>query len=103
MNRARKFITMKMKKRIELRDAKNKVKNKIKARKLLSEQVLAQLRAQFEQQGLMVEEGQEEGNKIETGGDAEDDEGGEPIISAKSPSADTGNQAVETEKRKMPE
>ena len=90
-----------MKKRMELRDSKNSKKNKIRARKLLSEQVLAQLRAQFEQQGLMEQEGQEDVNKIETGGDAEDDEGGEPIISAKSPSADTGNQAADSEKRQM--
>ena len=49
----------------------------------------------------MEQEGQEDNNKIETGGDAEDDEGGEPIISAKSPSADTGNQAADSEKRQM--
>ena len=40
-------------------------------------------------------------NKIETGGDAEDDEGAEPIISANRPSADTGNQAADSEKRHM--
>ena len=102
MNRARKFITMKMKKRMELRDSKNSKKNKIRARKLLSEQVLAQLRAQFEQQGLMNQEDQVNVNKIETGGDAEEDEGSEtPIVSAKSGAADTGNQAADSEKRQM--
>lgn len=47
MNRARKFITMKMRKRMEMRLTKKDKKDKIKARKRLSEQVLAQLRARF--------------------------------------------------------
>ena len=41
MNRARKFITMRMKKRMELRMTKNAKKEKMKARKLLSEQVIS--------------------------------------------------------------
>ena len=41
MNRARKFITMRMKKRMELRMTKNANKERIKARKLLSEQVIS--------------------------------------------------------------
>ena len=60
MNRARKFVTMKMKKRSELRTTKTGIKDKKKMRKLLSDQILSQLRAQFEQQG-MVEDGEAEG------------------------------------------
>ena len=50
MNRARKFVTMKMKKRMELRMTKKGKKDRLKARKLLSEQVMQQLRARLEQQ-----------------------------------------------------
>ncbi len=49
MNKARKFITMKMKKRMELRMTKKGKKDRLKARKMLSEQVIAQLRAKLEQ------------------------------------------------------
>ena len=40
MNRARKFITMRMKKRMELRMTKKGKKDRIQARKLLSEQLM---------------------------------------------------------------
>ena len=60
MNRARKFITMKMKKRMELRATKKGKKDHLKARKLLSERVIEQLRAQFAQQGLIKADGQVE-------------------------------------------
>jgi uncharacterized protein (DUF2344 family) len=49
MNRARKFITLKMKKRMELRTTKKTIKDKVKMRKLLSEKIMDQLRAQFAQ------------------------------------------------------
>jgi uncharacterized protein (DUF2344 family) len=49
MNRARKFITLKMKKRMELRTTKKTIKDKVKMRKLLSEKIMDQLRAQFTQ------------------------------------------------------
>ena len=48
MNRARKFVTLRMKRRKELSMSKQGKKNLIKQRKLLSEQVMAQLRQRFE-------------------------------------------------------
>lgn len=45
MNKARKFVTMRMRRRIELRTSKNEKKDKVKARKAMSEQLLKQLRA----------------------------------------------------------
>ena len=45
MNRARKFVTMKMKRRAEMRVAKGSLKDRIRAKKLLSEKVMNQLRA----------------------------------------------------------
>ena len=44
MNRARKFVTLRMKRRKELSMSKQGKKNLLKQRKLLSEQVMAQLR-----------------------------------------------------------
>ena len=49
MNRARKFITMKMRKRAELRATKKTKKDRMNARKLLSEQLMKQLRARIQQ------------------------------------------------------
>lgn len=40
MNRARKFVTMKMKKRAEMRVAKGSLKDRIRAKKVLSEKVM---------------------------------------------------------------
>ena len=51
MNRARKFVTLKMKKRMELRATKKTIKDKIQMRKMLSEKIMGQLRAQFAAQG----------------------------------------------------
>lgn len=48
MNRARKFITMRMKKRMELRMTKKGKKDRVQARKLLSEQLMQQLRARLQ-------------------------------------------------------
>jgi len=50
MNRARKFITMKMKRRMELSKTKKSKKERMKARKLLSDSLMKQLRARMEQQ-----------------------------------------------------
>ena len=44
MNRARKFVTLRMKRRAELRMTKQGKKNRAQQRKLLSAQVIAQLR-----------------------------------------------------------
>ena len=55
MNRARKFVTLRMKRRAELRMTKNGKKSKANQRKLLSEQVIAQLRERFAQQGREAE------------------------------------------------
>ena len=40
MNRARKFVTLKMKKRMELRMTKKGKKDRIMAKKMLSEQII---------------------------------------------------------------
>ena len=53
MNRARKFVTLKMKKRMELRATKKTIKDKILMRKMLSEKIMGQLRAQFAAQGMI--------------------------------------------------
>lgn len=50
---------MKMKKRLELRATKKSKKDKLKMRKLLSDQIMNQLRAQFAQQGMIEAEGEE--------------------------------------------
>ena len=44
MNRARKFVTMRMRKRMEIRMGKRSKKDKMQMRQLLSDQLMAQLR-----------------------------------------------------------
>jgi hypothetical protein len=107
MNRARKFVTMKMKKRAELRTTKRGKKDRLKARQLLSEQVMRQLRAKFQQEGLINEDGEIDVEKIGAEGssrkmilnlsnnnptneDKDDTSSSSPIIPRE---ADTGNQA----------
>lgn len=122
MNKARKFVTMRMRRRIELRTSKNEKKDKVKARKAMSEQLLKQLRAQFAQQGMIDDEtGEVDTDKIQTdaegkkkfvftlGGDEEKKESIQVTVPTKQEekvsssnmraSADTGNQAAESEKR----
>lgn len=65
MNRARKFITMRMRKRMELRMTKKEKKDKVKARKLLSDQVLTQLKAKLAEQGLLNDKGEIDGQQAE--------------------------------------
>lgn len=57
MNRARKFVTMKMKKRMEMRANKKTMKDKRNMRKMLSDQIMNQLRQQFQEQGMIEAEG----------------------------------------------
>jgi len=122
MNKARKFVTMRMRRRIELRTSKNEKKDKVKARKAMSEQLLKQLRAQFAQQGMIDDDtGEIDTDKIQTdaegkkklvfklGGDEENKSEAiqvtvpakqeEQVINNMRASADTGNQAAESEKR----
>ena len=114
MNRARKFVTMKMKKRAEMRVAKGSLKDRIRAKKVLSEKVMQQLRAQFERQGLINEDGEIDVEKmggegatkkmtLTIGGDQGDQAEEKTETSPKKiksmevqqPQADTGNQATE--------
>ena len=105
MNRARKFVTMKMKKRMELRQTKKSKKDKAKMRKLLSEQLLEKIKQQFAGQGFDVQ--QEEGAdgsaqpkltfKLERQEEPEKEAAQETVLEAaqESQTSDTGNLAAE--------